>query len=129
MLKTLGLIAVLAPLAGAIVAGLAGKAIGRANSHRVTILGVLISFIASIFIFKEVLNGGSFNGALYTWAVIGDTPLQVGFLIDRLTALMMIVVTFVSLMVHVYTIGYMAEDPGYQRFFSYISLFTFSMLM
>ncbi|MFY9315785.1 MAG: NADH-quinone oxidoreductase subunit L [Burkholderiales bacterium] len=129
MLKTLGLIAVLAPLAGAIVAGLGGQAIGRAWSHRVTILGVLISFVASLFIFKEVLNGNSWNGIVYAWAVIGDTPLQIGFLIDRLTALMMVVVTFVSLMVHVYTIGYMAEDPGYQRFFSYISLFTFSMLM
>ena len=129
MLKTLGLIAVLAPLAGAIIAGLSGNAIGRANAHRVTILGVLVSFIASVFIFREALNGNAWNGAIYTWAVIGDTPLHVGFLIDRLTALMMIVVTFVSLMVHVYTIGYMAEDPGYQRFFSYISLFTFSMLM
>src|SRR6185436_2524934 len=129
MLKTWGLIAVLAPLAGAIIAGLFGKAIGRANSHRVTILGVLLSFLISAFLFKEVLNGSSWNGAIYTWAVIGDTPLQIGFLIDRLTVLMMIVVTFVSLMVHVYTIGYMAEDPGYQRFFSYISLFTFSMLM
>jgi NADH-quinone oxidoreductase subunit L len=129
MLKTWGLIAVLAPLAGAIVAGLFGKAIGRANAHRVTILGVLVSFLISLFLFKEVLNGNSWNGTIYTWAVIGDTPLQIGFLIDRLTVLMMIVVTFVSLMVHVYTIGYMAEDPGYQRFFSYISLFTFSMLM
>jgi len=129
MLKTWGLIAVLAPLAGAIVAGLFGKAIGRANSHRVTILGVLVSFLVSVFLFREVLNGNSWNGAIYTWATIGDTSLQIGFLIDRLTVLMMIVVTFVSLMVHVYTIGYMAEDPGYQRFFAYISLFTFSMLM
>ena len=77
----------------------------------------------------DVLNGNTWNGTVYTWATIGDTPLQIGFLIDRLTVLMMVVVTFVSLMVHVYTIGYMAEDPGYQRFFSYISLFTFSMLM
>ena len=129
MLKTLGLIAVLAPLAGAIVAGLGGKAIGRAWSHRVTILGVLISFVTSLLIFRDVLHGSSWNGAVYAWAVIGDTPLQIGFQIDRLTALMMVVVTFVSLMVHVYTIGYMAEDPGYQRFFAYISLFTFSMLM
>jgi len=129
MLKTLGLIAVLAPLAGAIVAGLGGRAIGRAWSHRVTILGVLISFVASVFILRESLNGHSWNGIVYTWSLIGDTPLQVGFLIDRLTALMMVVVTFVSLMVHVYTIGYMADDPGYQRFFAYIALFTFSMLM
>jgi NADH-quinone oxidoreductase subunit L len=129
MMKDLYLLVPLAPLAGAIVAGLFGKAIGRAWSHRITILGVLVSFVLSVFIFKDVLNGNTWNGAIYTWATIGDTPLQIGFLIDRLTVLMMIVVTFVSLMVHVYTIGYMAEDPGYQRFFSYISLFTFSMLM
>ena len=129
MLKTLGLVVVLAPLAGAIIAGLFGKAIGRAWSHRVTILGVLISFLASVFIFREVLNGNSWTGTIYTWATIGDTRLEIGFLLDRLSVLMMIVVTFVSLMVHVYTIGYMAGDPGYQRFFSYISLFTFSMLM
>ena len=129
MMKNLYLLVPLAPLAGALVAGLFGKAIGRAWSHRITILGVLVSFLASLFIFRDVLHGNGWNGALYTWATIGDTTLQIGFLIDRLTVLMMIVVTFVSLMVHVYTIGYMAEDPGYQRFFSYISLFTFSMLM
>jgi len=129
MMKNLYLVVPLAPLAGAIVAGLFGKAIGRAWAHRLTILGVLISFAVSIVIFLDVLKGNNWNGALYTWAVIGDTPLQIGFLIDRLTVLMMLVVTFVSLMVHVYTIGYMADDPGYQRFFSYISLFTFSMLM
>jgi NADH-quinone oxidoreductase subunit L len=129
MLKTLGLVVVLAPLAGALIAGLFGKSIGRAWSHRVTILGVLVSFLLSVFIFLEVLKGNSWTGTLYTWATIGETRLEIGFLIDRLTVLMMIVVTFVSLMVHVYTIGYMAEDPGYQRFFSYISLFTFSMLM
>ena len=129
MLKTLGLVVVLAPLAGALLAGLFGKAIGRAWSHRVTILGVLVSFVLSVFIFYRVLNGESWSGSLYTWATMGDTKLEIGFLIDRLTVLMMVVVTFVSLMVHIYTIGYMAEDPGYQRFFSYISLFTFSMLM
>ena len=129
MMKTLYLLVPLAPLAGALVAGLFGKAIGRANAHRVTILGVLASFLLSAFIFSDVLAGHTWNGTVYTWATIGDTRLEVGFLIDRLTALMMVVVTFVSLMVHVYTIGYMAEDPGYQRFFSYISLFTFSMLM
>src|SRR5258706_6714187 len=128
-MKILSLLVPLAPLAGAIVAGLFGQAIGRAWSHRVAILGVLISFLLSVFIFVDVLNGNSWNGTVYTWATIGDTRLEIGFLIDRLTALMMAVVTFVSLMVHVYTIGYMAEDPGYQRFFSYISLFTFSMLM
>ena len=128
-MKSLYLLVPLAPLAGAIVTGLFGKAIGRAWSHRVAILGVLISFLLSAFIFRDVLQGNSWTGSIYTWATIGDTRLEIGFLIDRLTVLMMIVVTFVSLMVHVYTIGYMAEDPGYQRFFSYISLFTFSMLM
>ncbi|MDE2094335.1 MAG: NADH-quinone oxidoreductase subunit L, partial [Burkholderiales bacterium] len=128
-MKALYLLVPLAPLVGAIIAGLFGQAIGRAWSHRVTIFGVLISFVLSIVIFLDVLKGNNWNGTIYTWATIGDTPLQIGFLIDRLTVLMMIVVTFVSLMVHVYTIGYMAGDPGYQRFFSYISLFTFSMLM
>ena len=128
-MKALYLLVPLAPLAGALAAGLFGGALGRAWSHRVTIFGVLVSFVASIVIFMDVLNGNSWNGAVYTWATIGDTKLEIGFLIDRLTVLMMVVVSFVSLMVHVYTIGYMAEDPGYQRFFSYISLFTFSMLM
>ncbi len=129
MMKSLYLVVPLAPLAGAIVAGLFGQAIGRAWAHRVTILGVLISFLVSGYIFADVLHGNTWNGPIYTWATIGDTKLEIGFLIDRLTVLMMVVVTFVSLMVHVYTIGYMADDPGYQRFFSYISLFTFSMLM
>jgi NADH-quinone oxidoreductase subunit L len=128
-MKTLYLLVPLAPLAGAIVAGLFGGAIGRANAHRVTILAVLASFIGSCVVLADVLNGNTFNGSVYTWVTSGETRLEVGFLIDRLSALMMVVVTFVSLMVHVYTIGYMAEDPGYQRFFSYISLFTFSMLM
>jgi NADH-quinone oxidoreductase subunit L len=95
----------------------------------VTILSVLLSFVASCVVFVDVLNGNAFNGTVYTWATSGETPFVIGFMIDRLTTLMMVVVTFVSLMVHVYTIGYMAQDPGYQRFFSYISLFTFSMLM
>ena len=129
MMKTLYLLVPLAPLAGAILAGMFGKALGRAWSHRVTIFGVLISFLLSVFILRDVLNGNSWSGSVYTWATIGDTRLEIGFLIDRLSVLMMVVVSFVSLMVHVYTIGYMAEDPGYQRFFSYISLFTFSMLM
>jgi NADH-quinone oxidoreductase subunit L len=128
-MKALYLIAAFAPLAGAVVAGLFGRAVGRAGAHRVTIASVLISFLTSIFIFVDVLHGTTFNGTVYSWITMGDTRLEIGFLVDRLTALMMIVVTFVSLMVHVYTIGYMAEDPGYQRFFSYISLFTFSMLM
>ena len=128
-MKALYLLVPLAPLAGAILAGLAGRAIGRAGAHSVTILGVLVSFLASCWIFADVLQGNSFNGSVYTWLTSGGVKLEIGFLIDRLTALMMVVVTFVSLMVHVYTIGYMAGDPGYQRFFAYISLFTFSMLM
>src|SRR6185436_435077 len=128
-MKTLYLLVPLAPLAGALLAGLFGKALGRAWSHRVTILGVLISFLLSLFILRDVLGGNSWSGTIYTWATIGDTRLEIGFLIDRLSVLMMVVVSFVSLMVHIYTIGYMAEDPGYQRFFAYISLFTFSMLM
>jgi NADH-quinone oxidoreductase subunit L len=127
--KALYLIIAFAPLAGAIVAGLFGKAIGRAGAHWVTILSVLASFVCSCIVFVDVLHGNSFNGNLYTWLTLGDTALHIGFQIDRLSALMAMVVTFVSLMVHIYTIGYMAEDPGYQRFFAYISLFTFSMLM
>jgi len=129
MTKTLYLLVPLAPLAGALLAGLCGEMIGRVWTHRITIFGVLISFLVSVLVLGDVLNGNSWTGSIYTWATIGDTRLEIGFLIDRLTALMMVVVTFVSLMVHVYTIGYMAEDPGYQRFFAYISLFTFSMLM
>jgi len=128
-MKALYLLVPIAPLVGSLVAGIFGRAIGRAGAHRVTIASVLISFIASCVILVDVLAGNTFNGAVYTWLTSGDTRLEIGFLIDRLTVLMMVVVTFVSLMVHVYTIGYMAEDPGYQRFFSYISLFTFSMLM
>ncbi len=128
-MKTIYLIVPFAPLAGAIIAGLWGRAIGRAGAHSVTILSVLVSFLCSVVIFQDVMAGNTFNGTVYTWITSGETRLEIGFLIDRLTAIMMIVVTFVSLMVHVYTIGYMAEDPGYQRFFSYISLFTFSMLM
>jgi NADH-quinone oxidoreductase subunit L len=128
-MQTLYLLVPLAPLAGAIVAGLFGRVIGRAASHWVTILSVALSFVLSLVIFQDVQQGHTFNGSVYTWLTSGDTRFEVGFLIDRLTVLMMLVVTFVSLMVHIYTIGYMAEDPGYQRFFSYISLFTFSMLM
>ncbi len=124
-MKTLYLLVPFAPLAGAIIAGL----FGRAGAHRVTILSVLISFLASCWIFSDVLAGNSFNGSVYTFLTSGGTRFEIGFLIDRLTVLMMVVVSFVSLMVHIYTIGYMADDPGYQRFFSYISLFTFSMLM
>src|SRR5512140_142864 len=128
-MQQLYLLVPLAPLAGALIAGLAGRAIGRAGAHWVTILGVTVSFLASVAIFFDVLDGNVFNVSVYTWLTSGATRFQVGFLVDTLSALMMVVVTFVSLMVHVYTIGYMADDPGYQRFFSYISLFTFSMMM
>jgi len=120
----------LAPLVGAIVAGLFGKQVGRRGAHTVAILGVLIAFILSALTLKAVaLEGARFNATIYEWMVIGGMKMEIGFLVDGLTALMMCVVTFVSLMVHIYTVGYMEEDPGYQRFFSYISLFTFSMLM
>jgi len=128
-MNMLYLVVPLAPLAGAILAGLFGKAIGRTGSHVVTILGVAVAFVASLLVYQDVQAGNTFNGTLYTWATSGDLKFEVGFLIDSLTVMMMLVVTFVSLMVHVYTIGYMQDDPGYQRFFSYISLFTFSMLM
>jgi len=128
-MKTIYLLVVLAPLAGAIGAGFFGKLLGRAFAHSITIAGVAASFILSCIVFQDVMAGNQFNGALYTWSVTQGINLEIGFMIDRLTVLMMLVVTFVSLMVHVYTIGYMAEDDGYQRFFAYISLFTFSMLM
>ncbi len=128
-MNPLYLIIPLAPLVGAILAGFFGKIIGRAGAHWVTILGVLTSLVCSVMVFQDVQAGHTFNGTVYTWMQSGGLNMEVGFLVDQLTAVMMIVVTFVSLMVHIYTIGYMAEDPGYQRFFSYISLFTFSMLM
>ena len=125
----------LAPLAGAVIAGFfgtkfAGNFIGRSMSHSLTILGVLVSFVISVMTLLSVVNDGArINETLYTWMVVGDLKMEVGFLVDGLTAMMMCVVTFVSLMVHLYTIGYMQEDEGYNRFFAYISLFTFSMLM
>ena len=125
----------LAPLAGALLAGIFGTTfggnwIGRRLSHTLTILGVLVAFVLSAMTLKSVaLDGARFNETLYTWMVVGGLKMEVGFLIDSLTAMMMVVVTFVSLMVHIYTIGYMEEDDGYNRFFAYISLFTFSMLM
>jgi NADH-quinone oxidoreductase subunit L len=128
-LKLTYLIVPFAPLIACIVAGLFGKKIGRSGAHWLTILGVLVSFIASCVVFADVLKGNTFNGPLYTWMVSGGIRFEVGFLIDTLTVTMMLVVTSVSLMVHIYTVGYMHDDPGYQRFFSYISLFTFSMLM
>ncbi|MBW7860236.1 MAG: NADH-quinone oxidoreductase subunit L [Rhodocyclaceae bacterium] len=128
-MKALYLLVPLAPLAGAILAGLFGRQLGRSGAHGVTILGVLVAFLASVVIFQDVRNGHLFNGTVYTWMESGGLKFEIGFLIDPLTTMMMLVVTFVSLMVHIYTIGYMKDDPGYQRFFSYISLFTFSMLM
>src|SRR6187399_1425486 len=128
-MKALYLIIPFAPLLGAIAAGLLGKRIGRVGAHSVTIFAVLLSFLCSCVVFYDVQQGNTFNGPVYTWLTIGSLGAHVGFLIDKLTAVMMVVVTFVSLMVHIYTIGYMAEDPGYQRFFAYIALFTFSMLM
>ena len=120
----------LAPLVGSIVAGLFGGYIGRRPAHLITILGVLVSFIISAMTLKAVaVDGATFNATVYEWMTLGTLKMEVGFMVDGLTAMMMCVVTFVSLMVHIYTIGYMEEDPGYQRFFSYISLFTFSMLM
>ena len=135
-LQNLLLVAAFTPLVGAILAGLfgtkfLGAKLGRVASHRITIVGVFISFVASCLVAQQAFDAKDaiFNQALYTWAVADGVRFDVGFLIDRLTVTMMLVVTFVSLMVHIYTIGYMAEDPGYQRFFAYISLFTFSMLM
>ena len=124
----------LAPLLGAVLAGLfgtgfLGRQIGRRASHVITIALVAFSAIGSVLVLLDVLNGLRYDGTVYTWMMLGQAKLEIGFLIDPLSALMMVVVTSVSLMVHIYTIGYMSEDPGYQRFFSYISLFTFSMLM
>jgi NADH-quinone oxidoreductase subunit L len=128
-MQKLYLLVPLAPLAGALVAGLLGRWVGRAGAHTATIFGVLVAAVASLVVFADVLKGNMYNGTVYEWMVVGDLKLTVGFLIDHLSALMMVVVTFVSLMVHVYTVGYMRDDPGYTRFFAYISLFTFSMLM
>jgi NADH-quinone oxidoreductase subunit L len=129
--ETLTIIIVLAPLVGAILAGLFGKSIGRVGSHVVTIGGVAIALLLSLVIFKRVAIDELYiiEQSVYTWGISDGIRFEIGFLVDNLTAMMMVVVTFVSLMVHLYTIGYMHDDPGYQRFFSYISLFTFSMLM
>lgn len=129
-MKSLYLLIALAPLAGSAIAGLLGWAIGRVAAHLVTIGGVAVSAVGAVYVLNGLLNGApTFDGPVYTWLTVGGIDYSVGFLIDNLTAMMMVVVTSVSLMVHIYTIGYMHEDPGYQRFFSYISLFTFSMLM
>ncbi|MDR2788083.1 MAG: NADH-quinone oxidoreductase subunit L [Candidatus Accumulibacter sp.] len=128
-MQKLYLLVPVAPLLGAIVAGLFCRVIPKWLAHSAAIAGVGIAFVASILIWNDVAAGNTFDGPLYQWLSSGDYVFQVGFLIDPLTVTMMLVVTFVSLMVHVYTIGYMRDDPGYNRFFSYISLFTFSMLM
>ncbi|HZX23550.1 MAG TPA: NADH-quinone oxidoreductase subunit L [Woeseiaceae bacterium] len=130
-MQAMHLTIVLAPLVAAFVAGVFGRRIGRAGAHWITILAVGLSAVLSLLVLKDLLfDGGEVrNYTVYTWAVTDGLRMEVGFLIDRLSALMMVVVTFVSLMVHIYTIGYMHDDPGYQRFFSYISLFTFAMLM
>lgn len=129
----------LAPLAGAAIAGLFGTKFfgtfssdtrgGRIVAHTATILGVAIAFVLSLLVLRDVMDGAGYNGTVYEWMAIGSLKMEVGFLVDSLTAMMMVVVTFVSLMVHIYTVGYMQGDPGYNRFFAYISLFTFSMLM
>ncbi len=120
---------VLAPLVGAVLVGLAGNRLGRQLSHSITILGVAVSTVLSLYVFNHhVLNNGDvFNQNIYTWMQIGGLNISVGFLVDNLTSVMLVVVSFVSLMVHIYTIGYMHEDKGYTKFFSYISLFTFAM--
>ena len=130
-METIYLSIVLSPLVASVVAGLFGKQIGRAGAHTITILGVAIACALSIYTLLGLLGGSiePFNGTVYQWMAVGGISMEVGFLVDNLTAMMMVVVTFVSLMVHIYTIGYMHDDPGYQRFFSYISLFTFAMLM
>jgi len=130
-MQTVYLWVVLAPLIGSIIAGIFGKVVGRTGAHIAAIAGVAIACILSLYVFKYiVIDGGpTFNDAVYTWMVSDGIHFEVGFLVDKLTAMMMVVVTFVSLMVHIYTIGYMHDDDGYQRFFSYIALFTFAMLM
>ena len=122
---------VLAPLIGAIIVGLAGHRLGRTLSHSITILGVTVSTVLALYVFNHhVLKGAEvFNENIYTWMQIGGLNMSVGFLVDNLTSVMLLVVSFVSLMVHIYTIGYMQEDEGYTKFFSYISLFTFAMFM
>src|ERR1022692_580307 len=121
----------LAPLVASIVAGLGGRIVGRTGAHTIAIAGVALSFALSVYVLEKMLFEGmaNYNGSVYTWLVSDGLKLEIGFLIDHLSAMMMVVVTFVSLAVHIYTVGYMDDDPGYQRFFSYISLFTFSMLM
>lgn len=127
--QTLLLMIVLAPLIGSIIAGLFGKQVGKQGAHRAAIAGVGVAFVLSTWVLKLVMDGELYNQSLYQWMQVGSLSFEVGFMIDALTAMMMVVVTFVSLMVHIYTVAYMEEDAGYARFFSYISLFTFSMLV
>ena len=128
-MQTIYLLIPMLPLLAAAVVGLFGRSLPRSAAHWLTIAGVGAAFALSVYVFLDVMQGRTFNGPVYTWLTSGNTSFEVGFLIDRLTAIMMLVVTSVSLMVHIYTIGYMHDDPGYSRFFSYISLFTFAMLM
>ncbi|HVV68723.1 MAG TPA: NADH-quinone oxidoreductase subunit L [Gammaproteobacteria bacterium] len=130
-IQTVVLIVIFVPLLGAAIAGIGGKLIGRSGAHWVTILGIAIAFCGALYLFGKMIVQGmpAYNTSLYTWAISGSIQLNVGFLIDRLTVVMMLTVTFVSLLVHIYSIGYMEGDSGYQRFFSYMSLFTFFMLM
>jgi len=130
-MKTIYVLIPMLPLAGALIAGLFGRWIGRSGAHWVTILSVAASFGLSLIAFRHiVIDGGPvFDEAIYTWMVVEGIRFEIGFLVDPLTVLMMTTVTFVSLLVHIFTIGYMHDDPGYQRFFSYIALFTFAMLM
>jgi len=130
-MQTTLLTIVLLPLMGALIAGLFGKQIGERGAHGVTIIGVGVACLLSFQLMWGMIEGDipNVNLTIYQWGTMGGLSLEVGFLLDSLSALMLCVVTFVSLMVHIYTIGYMKGDPGYQRFFSYISLFTFAMLM
>jgi len=130
-IKTILLVIPLLPLVGCLIAGLFRHQVGRAGAHWTTILAVAGSFLLSSYVAWEVFVNDLpvLNYSVYTWAVTDGIRFEIGFLIDSLTALMMVVVTFVSLMVHIYTIGYMHDDDGYQRFFAYINLFTFAMLM
>ena len=123
-MESIYLAIVLAPLAGSLIAGLFGKLIGRSGAHWVTIIGVGISTVLSMYAFKDLMfDGGEiFNRSIYTWLTTGGISFEIGFMVDQLTVTMMVVVSFVSWMIHIYTIGYMHDDPGYQRFFSYISL-------
>ena len=122
---------ILLPLAGSLIAGLLGNRWGRVVTHRIVITLVAFSFFISCYLFFLIVlrNGSPVVDSLYTWATVGMVRLDVSFLLDKLSAAMCVIVLFVSLMVHIYTIGYMADDPGYQQFFSYVSLFTFSMLV